>query len=109
MTKETCGRAVVDDQLTLVTDVMVEKGIEAVKEIAGLIQLKEAFLGEWVAAYDTHRANYNQKKSMRAILGGPYKNAWDSWPDRVWKLDNESVVLVQTDIHQDKKQATSWL
>ena len=85
---------------------MLEKGIEAVTEIAGLIQLKEAFVREWVVAYDTHRANYNQRKSMRAILGGPYKNAWDSWPDRVWKLDNESVVLVQTDIHQDKKQRT---
>ena len=52
MTKETCGLAVVDDQLTLVTDVILERGIEAVTEVAGLIQLKEPFVREWVAAYD---------------------------------------------------------
>ena len=34
MTKETCGLAVVDDQLTLVTDVILDKGIEAVTDIA---------------------------------------------------------------------------
>ena len=106
MTKEACGLAVVDDQLTLVTDVMLEKGIEAVTEIAGLIQLKEAFIREWVVAYDMHRTKFNQNKSMKVILGGPYKDAWDSWPDRVWKSDNESVVLVQTGIQQDKKERT---
>ena len=106
MTKETCGLAVVDDQLTLVTDVMLEKGIEAVTEIAGLIQLKEAFIREWVVAYDMHRTKFNKTKSMKAVLGGPYKDAWDSWPDRVWKSDNESVVLVHTDIQQDEKQRT---
>ena len=44
MTRETCGLAVVDDQLSLVTDVMLDKGIEAVPEIAGAIQRKEKFV-----------------------------------------------------------------
>ena len=43
-----------------------------------------------------------KKKSMRAVLGDLYKEAWDSWPERVWKSDNQSVVLVQTDIRQEK-------
>ena len=41
LTKETCGLAVVDDQLSLVTDVILDKGIEVVPEIAGAIQRKE--------------------------------------------------------------------
>ena len=41
MTRETCGLAVVDDQLSLVTDVILDKGIEAVPDIAGAIQRRE--------------------------------------------------------------------
>ena len=109
MTKETCGLAVIDDQLTLVTDVILEKGIEAVTEVAGLIQLKETFVREWVAAYDTYRNKFNKNKSMRAVLGDLYKEAWDSWPERVWKSDNQSVVLVQADIRQEKNQRTQGM
>ena len=109
MTKETCGLAVVDDQLTLVTDVILEKGIEAVTEVAGLIQLKENFVREWVVAYDMYRNKFNKDKSMRAALGDPYKEAWDSWPEKVWKSDNDSVVLVQTGIRQEKKQRTQGM
>ena len=43
---------------------------------------------------------------MRATLGDPYKDAWDSWPERVWKSDNDSVVLVQETIRSEKKQRT---
>ena len=67
MNKDTCGLAVVDDQLTLVTDVILEKGIEAVTEVAGLIQLKETYVREWVSAYDLHRNRFNKKKSIRAF------------------------------------------
>ena len=109
MTKETCGLAVVDDQLTLVTDVILDKGIEAVTDVAGLIQLKENFVREWVVAYDMHRNKFNKDKSMRATLGDPNKDAWDSWPEKVWKSDNDSVVLVQTDIQQEKRQRTQGM
>ena len=109
MTKETCGLAVVDDQLTLVTDVILDKGIEAVTDVTGLIQLKENFVREWVVAYDMHRNKFNKDKSMRAALGDPYKDAWDSWPEKVWKSDNDSVVLLQTDIQQEKKQRTQGM
>ena len=103
MTKDSCGLAVVDDQLTLVTDVILEKGIEAVTEVAGLIQLKETYVRDWVVAYDIYRRKFNKEKPMRAALGDPYKEAWDSWPEKVWKSDNDSVVLVQTDIRQERK------
>ena len=106
MTKDSCGLAVVDDQLTLVTDVILEKGIEAVTEIAGLIQLKETYVREWVAAYDVYRQNFNKDKSMKTALSDPYRGAWDSWPEKVWKSDNDSVVLVQADIRQEKNQRT---
>ena len=43
---------------------------------------------------------------MRATLGNPYKEAWDSWPEKVWKSDNDSVVLVQADIRQERNQRT---
>ena len=106
MTRETCGLAVVDDQLSQVTDVILDKGIEAVPDIAGAIQRKERFVREWVVAYDMHRNKFNKTKPMRTALGEPYKEAWDSWPEKVWKSDNDSVVLVQTDIQQDRIQRT---
>ena len=109
MTKETCGLAVVDDQLSLVTDVMLDKGIEAVPDIAGAIQRKEKFVREWVVAYEMHRNKFNKEKPMRAALGNPHKEAWDSWPEKVWKSDNDSVVLVQADIQQEKKQRTQGI
>ena len=56
---------------------ILERGIEAVTEVAGLIQLKEPFVREWVAAYDVYRDKFNKEKSMRAALGNPYKEAWD--------------------------------
>ena len=71
MTKDTCGLAVLDEQLTLVTDVILEKGIEAVTEIAGLIQLKEPYVREWLVAYDLYRVSFNKEKSMRAVLSEP--------------------------------------
>ena len=76
MTRETCGLAIVDDQL--------EKGIEAVTEIAGAIQRKERHIRKWVVAYDLYRTKFNAEQTMKATLGNPYKNAWDSWPERVW-------------------------
>ena len=109
MTRETCGLAVVDDQLSLVTDVMLDKGIEAVPEIAGAIQRKEKFVRDWVVAFDLHRSKFNKEKPMRAALGNPYKDAWDSWPEKVWKSDNDSVVLVQTDIQAEKQQRTQGM
>ena len=109
MTKESCGLAVLDDQLTLVTDVILEKGIEAVTEIAGLIQLKEPFVRDWVVAYDLYRVKFKTERPMRATLGNPYKGAWDSWPEKAWKSDNDSVVLVQTDIRQEKQQRTQGM
>ena len=109
MTRDTCGLAVVDDQLTLVTDVILEKGIEAVTEIAGLIQLKETYVRDWVVAYDLYRGTFNKRKSMRAALGEPYKGAWDSWPEKVWRSHNDSVVLVQTGIRQEKQQRTQGI
>ena len=69
MTRDTCGLAVVDDQLTMVTDVILEKGIEAVTEVAGLIQLKETYVRDWVVAYDLYRRKFNKEKPMRAALG----------------------------------------
>ena len=69
MTKETCGLAVVDDQLTLVTDVILEKGIEAVTEVAGLIQLKETFVREWVVAYAVYRIQFRWM-CFHIYLGG---------------------------------------
>ena len=109
MNKDTCGLAVVDDQLTLVTDVILEKGIEAVTEVAGLIQLKETYVRDWVVAYDLYRLKFNKEKPMRAALGDTYQEAWDSWPEKVWKSDNDSVVLVQTDIRQEKQQRTQGI
>ena len=106
MTKETCGLAVVDDQLSLVTDVILDKGIEVVPEIAGAIQRKEKYVRNWVVAYDMHRNKFNNERPMRSTLGNPYKEAWDSWPEKVWKSDNDSIVLVQSHIQQEKKQRT---
>ena len=88
---------------------ILDKGIEAVTDVAGLIQLKENFVREWVVAYDMHCNKFNKDKPMRAALGNPYKDAWDSWPEKVWKSDNDSVVLVQTDIQQEKKQRTQGM
>ena len=59
-----------------------------------------------MVAYDVYRNKFNKEKSMRAALGDLYKEAWDSWPEKVWKTVNESVVLVQTGIRQEKKQRT---
>ena len=56
-----------------------------------------------------HRTKFNENKSMRAALGDSYKDVWDSWPEKVWKSDNDSVVLVQTDIQQEKKQRTQGM
>ena len=106
MTRETCSLAVVDDQLSLVTDVILDKGIEAVPDIAGAIQRKEKFVREWVVAYDLHRNKFNKTKAMRTALREPYEDAWDSWPEKVWKSDNDSVVLVQADIQQDRNERT---
>ena len=86
-----------------------EKGIEAVTEVAGLIQLKENFVRDWVVAYDLYRVKFNKDKPMRAALGDTYREAWDSWPEKVWKSDNDSVVLVQTGIRQEKKQRTQGI
>ena len=72
----------------------------------GAIQRKERFVREWVVAYDLHRNKFNKAKAMRTALGEPYRDAWDSWPEKVWKSDNDSVVLVQADIQQDKNQRT---
>ena len=109
MTKETCSLAVVDDQLSPVTDVMLDKGIEAVMEIAGAIQCKEKYVRRWVVAYDMRRNKFNRKGPMRAILGDPYKNAWDTWPDNVWKHDDDSVELVHAYIQEEKKQRTQGI
>ena len=109
MNKDTCGLAVVDDQLTLVTDVILEKGIEVVNEVAGLIQLKETYVREWVIAYDVYRIKFNKEKPMRAALGDIYQGAWDSWPEKVWRSNNDSVILVQTDIRQEKQQRTQGI
>ena len=46
---------------------------------------------------------------MRAALGDTYQEAWDSWPEKVWRSDNDSVVLVQTDIRQEKQQRTQGI
>ena len=94
MTKETCGLAVVDDQLSLVTDVILDKGIEVVPEIAGAIQRKETYVRNWVVAYDMHRTKFNNQRPMRA----------SSWPEKVWKSDNDSVVLVQAHIHKKRSR-----
>ena len=94
MTRETCGLAVVDDQLSLVTDVILRK---------------EKFVREWVVAYEMHRNKFNTETPMRAALGDPYKEVWDSWREKVWKSDNDSVVLVQADIQQEKKQRTQGM
>ena len=66
-------------------------------------------LGDWVVAYDIYRLKFNKGKSMRATLGDTYQEAWDSWPEKVWKSDNDSVVLVQTDIRKEKQQRTQGI
>ena len=43
---------------------------------------------------------------MGAALGNPYKDAWDGWPEKVWKSDKDSVVLVQADIRAERQQRT---
>ena len=37
-----------------------------------------------MAAYDMYHTKFNAEKQMRATLGDPYKNAWDTWPERVF-------------------------
>ena len=59
--------------------------------------------------HDMHRNKFNNERPMRATLGDPYKEAWDSWPEKVWKSDNDSVVLVQSHIQQEKKESTQGL
>ena len=95
MTRETCGLAVVDDQLSLVTDVMLEKGIEAVPEIAGAIQRKEKFARDWVVAYDLHRSKFNKEKSMRTVLGNPYKDAYTQ--PRHWRSFARQARMLQSE------------
>ena len=109
MTGETCGLAVVDDQQSLITDVILEKGIEAVTDIAGAIQRKEKHVRQCVVAYDMYCTKSNAEKQMRATLGDPYKNAWDSWPERAWKCDDDSVELVQAHIQKEKRQRTQGI
>ena len=108
-TKETCGPAIVDDQLSLITDVILDKGIEIVPEIAGAIQRKEKYVRMWVVAYEMYRTKFNNEKPMRATLGDPYKDAWDRWPELVWKYDNDSVELVQSHIQKEKRQRTQGI
>ena len=106
MTRTTCGLAIADDQLSLVTDVILERGITVVTNIAAAIQRKDKHVRPWVNAYDMYRTRFNQEKNMRATLSDPYKDVWDTWPERVWRYDNDSVELAQAHTKKDKTERT---
>ena len=43
--------------------------------------------------------------NMRKTLGDPCRDAWDSWPERAWKHDNESVEFVKARIQKARQSA----
>ena len=81
-TKITNGLAIVGDQLSMVTDLILEKGITQSSKVNGAIQRKGAYVRPWLEAYELYRAKFNQQANMRKTLGDPYRDAWDSWPER---------------------------
>ena len=59
-TRITSGLAVADDQLSMVTDLILEKGITQASKFNGAIQHKEAYVKPWLEAYEHYRAQFNK-------------------------------------------------
>ena len=98
LTRATCGIAIEGDQQSLIADLILDIGITRAKNIAGVIQRKEAYLKTWVDTYNLYRDKCRQPNDIKKMLKDRLQKSWDSWPSKVWKMTEEGVQLVKEHI-----------
>ena len=104
LTKETCGIAIVDDQQSLIADLILDFGLTRAKTVAGAIQRKEECLRTWVNAYNLYKDKCKSPNNIKEMLKDRLRKSWDSWPSKVWKLTDEGVQLVREQIAKPKTE-----
>ena len=109
LTKKTCGLAVVDEQQSLIADMNLDTGITGSTRIAGAIERRQQHVNLWHDSYHFYREMRNQVNNVRKRLGYRFAEAWDSWPNQVWKVTTEGVEIVKAHIALQKTERTTGI
>ena len=109
LTKTTCGLAIVDDQQSLIADLILDIGLTRAKDVAGAIQRKEEYLKTWVDAYNLYKDKCKSPNNIKEMLKDRLRKSWDSWPSKVWKMTDEGVQLVREQIAKPKTERSTGI
>ena len=109
LTKETCGIAIVDDQQSLIADLILDLGLTKSRLVAGAIQRKEEYLRTWVDAYHLYKDKCKSPNNIKNMLKERLREGWDSWPNKVWKVTDEGVQLVRAQIAKPKPERSTGI
>ena len=109
LTKETCGIAIVDDQQSLIADLILDFGLTRAKTVAGAIQRKEEYLKTWVDAHNLYKDKCKTPNNIKEMLKDRLRKRWDSWPSKVWKMTDEGVQLVREQIAKPKPERSTGI
>ena len=109
LTKETCGIAIVDDQQSLIADLILDLGLTKSRLVAGAIQRKEEYLRTWVDAYHLYKDKCKSPNNVKNMLKDRLRESWDSWPNKVWRVTDEGVQLVREQIARPKPERSTGI